>query len=98
MFTVLLVDKVSLILLSTAHASYLLVIPCSALAVTLWFFVEIYIARSSAKIDLLTPFPSFPKMPLITTRNKSHLVLWGHGLNVKNELQIYRLVRTIYFL
>ena len=68
MFTVLLVEKVSP--LSGAYAFNLLVTACSALAVTLCFFIVIYIARSSAKSDLSTPFSSSPRMALIATRKR----------------------------
>ena len=76
MLTVLVGEKVKP--LSAAHASKLLVTPCNTLEASLWFFVVMYIARSSAKSVPSTPFLSYPNILLIATRKR---VKFYHLLN-----------------
>ena len=56
--------------LSAAHASNLLVTPCTTLEATLWLLVVMCIARSPAKSDPSTPFPSSPNISLIALRKR----------------------------
>ena len=66
--------------LFAAHLSNLLVTPCSALVVTLWFLVVIYITRSSVKSDPFTPLPNSSSIPLIATRKKITLSITHCGV------------------
>ena len=68
MLTVLLGEKVRTH--SAAHASNLLVTPCSALDDTLWLLVVMYTVKSSAKTDPSTSFPNSLNIALIATRER----------------------------
>ena len=95
MLTVLLGDKVRP--LSVAHASNLLVTPCSTLDVTLLLLVGTYIARSSAKSDPFTSFPSSPNIPLIATWKRVILSTTSCGIpkSVYLFFQVYPSTRTL---